>query len=56
MLKGKIYNSCVRSAMVYRSETWPMKKEDLNRLESAEHAMMRIKEQITLVWTCTTKG
>ena len=40
-LKGKIYNSCVRSAMVYSSETWPMKKEDLNGLERAEHTMMQ---------------
>ena len=40
-LKGKIYNSCVRSVMAYGSETWSMKKEDLNRLERAEHTIMQ---------------
>ena len=47
-LKGKIYSTCVRSAMVYGSETWPMKKEDLGRLEKAEHMMMRRMCGVTL--------
>ena len=46
-LKGRIYSNCVRSAVVYGSETWPMKKEDL-RLERAEHTMMRRMCSVTL--------
>ena len=40
-LKGKIYKACVRSVMVYGSETWPMKVEDMQRLERAERMMVR---------------
>ena len=32
-LKGKIYSACVRSSMIYGSETWLMKVEDKQRLE-----------------------
>ena len=35
------YCTCVRSAMVYGSETWPVIKEDLGKLERAEHTMIR---------------
>jgi hypothetical protein len=41
-LKGKIYSGCVRRTMVYGSETWPMKVEDMNRLERAERSMIRM--------------
>ena len=47
-LKGNIYNSYVSSAMVYGSETWLIKKEDFNRLERAEHTMMRRMCSVTL--------
>jgi len=40
-VKGRIYAACVRSAMIYGSETWPMKVEDERRLEKTERAMMR---------------
>jgi hypothetical protein len=26
-LKGRIYSACARSAMIYKSETWPMQTE-----------------------------
>ena len=32
-LKGKVYWTCVQSVMVYGSETWAMKAEDIQRLE-----------------------
>ena len=32
-LKGKVYRTCVQSVMVYGSETWAMKAEDMQRLE-----------------------
>ena len=40
-LKGKVYMSCVRSCMIYGSETWPMKAEHEARLERAEMRMIR---------------
>ena len=30
-MKGNIYKACVRSAMLYGSETWPVKIEDTDR-------------------------
>ena len=32
-LKGKVYSVCVRCVMMHDSETWPMKVEDMRRLE-----------------------
>jgi hypothetical protein len=43
-LKGKIYESCVRSCMIYGSETWPMKADHEARLERTEMRMVR--------WVC----
>ena len=40
-LKGKIYRTCVQSVMVYGSETWAMKAEDMHRLERTERMMIR---------------
>ena len=40
-LKGKLYAACVRSVMVYGSETWAMKEEDVRRLERTEMQMVR---------------
>jgi hypothetical protein len=41
ILKGKIYRACVQSVMVYGSETWPVRVEDLARLERTERMMVR---------------
>jgi hypothetical protein len=40
-LKGKVYRTCVQSVMVYGSETWAMKVEDMQRLERTERMMVR---------------
>ena len=32
-LKGKLYAACIRSVMLYGSETWVIKKEDERRCE-----------------------
>ena len=40
-LKGKVYVMCVRSAMVYGSETWAMNVEQSARLERTEMRMVR---------------
>src|SRR5271166_3171410 len=40
-LKGNVYRTCVQSLMVYGSETWAMKAEDMHRLERTERMMIR---------------
>ena len=40
-MKGKLYAACVRSGMLYGSETWPVKEEDVCRLERTEMQMVR---------------
>ena len=43
-LKEKFYKACIQSVMVYGSETWKRKMEDLQRLERKERMMLR--------WVC----
>ena len=45
--KGRLYQACVRSVMLYASETWPLKEEDLTRLERNDASMIR--------WMCRTR-
>ena len=40
-VKGKLYAACVRSVMLYGSETWPIKEEHLPRLARADMQMVR---------------
>ena len=47
-LKGTLYKSCVQSVMVYGSETWAMKVEDMQRLIRAERMMGRWMCGVTL--------
>ena len=42
--RGNVFSSCVRGVLFHGSETWPMSKEDLLRLQRSDHAMIR--------WTC----
>ena len=46
-IRGQLYDTCVRSVMLYGSETWPVKCEDNQRLNRNEMAMLR--------WMCGTK-
>ena len=39
--RGHVYSSCVRSAMLHASETWPLTKSNLQRLQRNEKAMIR---------------
>ena len=39
--RGRIYNTCVRSAMLHASETWPLTKPILLRLIRNDRAMIR---------------
>ena len=38
-VKGKVYKACVQRVLVYGSETWPAKAEDMQRLERTERMM-----------------
>ena len=38
---GCVYSSCVRSAMLHASETWPLTKPNLQRLQRNDRAMIR---------------
>lgn len=40
-MKGQVFDACVRSCMLYGSETWAMKVEDLRRLITSERRMVR---------------
>ena len=41
IVKGKFYRACVQSVLVYGSETWAMKVDDMQRLERTERLMVR---------------
>ena len=40
-LKGKVYGACVRSSMIYGSETWAVNAEQEAKVERAEMRMVR---------------
>ena len=40
-IKGKIYRACVQSVLTYGTETWAMKKANLQSLERTERMMVR---------------
>lgn len=39
-MKGTLYISCMRSAMLCGSETWPLKDNDVKRLQCTKMSMM----------------
>ena len=39
--RGRVYSSCMRSAMLHASETWPLTKLNLRRLQWNDRAMIR---------------
>ena len=39
--RGHVYSSCVRSAMLHASKTWPLTKPNLQRLQGNDRAMIR---------------
>jgi len=47
-LKCKIYRACVQRVMVYGSETWAAKVEDVRRQVRTERAMVRLMCGVTL--------
>jgi len=41
IVRGRLYSSCVRSAMLHGSETWPVRKGNEVALQQAEMRMVR---------------
>ena len=39
--RGHVYSSCMRSAMLHASESWPLTKTNLQRLQRNDRAMIR---------------
>src|SRR5271163_2990842 len=47
-LKGRVYNTCVRSAMIYGSEMWAMKTDQKASFERTEIRMVRWMSGVSL--------
>ena len=45
--KSRLYSVCVRSVMLYGSETWPVQEEDVITLERGDASMVR--------WMCSVQ-
>ena len=39
--KGIVYTTCIRPSMLYDSETWPTKIEDIRKIQRSEVRMLR---------------
>ena len=48
-MKGRIYQSCVRSAMLYGSETWCLRENEMAILRRTEKAMMRATYGVKMI-------
>ena len=46
--KGIIYTTCIRTAMLYGSETWPTKMEDIRKMQRSEMRMLRWMTGVSL--------
>ena len=46
-VKGRVYNAAVRSVLLYGSETWPLRAEDIRRLSVFDHRCLR---SIARIW------
>ena len=40
-IKGKVHKTCVRSAMLYRSEAWCLREKEMAILRRAQEAMIQ---------------
>src|SRR6267154_3546274 len=47
-VKGKIYRACVQRVLVYGSEPWAMKVDDMQRLRRTENNMVRWISGVTM--------
>ena len=46
--KGIIYITCIRPAMLYGSETWPTKVEDIRKIQRSEMRILRWMTGVSL--------
>ena len=46
--KGIIYTTCIRPVMLYGSETWPTKIEDIRKMQRSEMRMLRWMTGVSL--------
>ena len=46
-IKGRVYAAAVRPVLLYGSETWPLRKEDIKKLEVFDHRCLR---NIARIW------
>ena len=46
--KGIIYTTCIRPAMLYGSETWATKIEDIRKIQRSEMRMLRWMTEVNL--------
>ena len=46
--KEIIYTTCIRPAMLYGSETWPMKVENIRKIQRSEMRMLRWMTGVSL--------
>ena len=44
--KGELYEACIRSVMLYGSETWPAKEEDIVRLHRTDMSMLHCMSHV----------
>ena len=54
--RGHVYSSCVRSAMLHASETWPVTKPCLQHLQRNDRAMIRQICNVKLENTATIRS
>ena len=47
-VKGKVYRACVQRVLMYGSETWAMKVDDMQRLRRTENNMVRWMSGVTM--------
>ena len=46
--KGIIYTTCIRPVMLYGSETWPTKVDDMRKMQRSEMRMLRWMTGVSL--------
>ena len=46
--KGIIYTTCIRPVMLYGSETWPTKIDDIRKIQKSEMRMLRWMTGVSL--------
>ena len=54
--RGHVYSTCVRSAMLHTSETWPLTKPNLQRLQQNDRAVIRQICNVRLQDIVTTRS